>query len=66
MDMASFRNLIVHSYGTIDQTIVQGIFQKRLGDFEDCAAAVMKYRQGWWGLPGPGVRFDPNSETAGQ
>ena len=46
MDMASFRNLIVHSYGTIDHTIVYGVIQKRLTDFEDFAAAVMKYRKG--------------------
>ena len=46
MDMASFRNLIVHNYGTIDHTIVYGVIQKRLTDFEDFAAAVMKYRKG--------------------
>jgi uncharacterized protein YutE (UPF0331/DUF86 family) len=45
MDMASFRNLIVHSYGTIDQTIVYGIFQNRLGDLESFAAAVARYRR---------------------
>ncbi len=27
-DMASFRNLIVHNYGTIDSSIVYGIIQK--------------------------------------
>lgn len=45
MDMASFRNLLVHSYGTIDQTIVYGILQKRLGDLESFAAAVTRYRR---------------------
>ena len=32
--MASFRNLIVHDYGKIDDEIVFGIVQRRLIDFE--------------------------------
>ena len=57
MDMASFRNLIVHSYGTIDQTIVFGIIQKRLGDLEALAAAVTRYRRRAAG-DGDGLRVD--------
>lgn len=42
-DMASFRNLIVHNYGTIDHAIVHGIVRRRLGDLERFAAAVFRY-----------------------
>jgi uncharacterized protein YutE (UPF0331/DUF86 family) len=32
--MASFRNMLVHRYETIDDEVVFGIFKKRLDDFE--------------------------------
>jgi len=32
--MASFRNLLVHCYERIDDSIVYGIFRNNLGDFE--------------------------------
>jgi uncharacterized protein YutE (UPF0331/DUF86 family) len=32
--MASFRNMLVHRYETIDDELVFGIFKKRLDDFE--------------------------------
>lgn len=41
-DMASFRNLIVHSYAKIDNEIVFGILKKRLGDIEEFMKAVSK------------------------
>jgi len=33
-EMASFRNILVHRYNTIDDEIVFGIFKARLGDFD--------------------------------
>ena len=33
-NMASFRNLLVHRYETIDDELVFGIFKKHLGDFD--------------------------------
>lgn len=41
-DMASFRNLIVHSYAKIDNEVVFGILKKRLGDIEALIKAVSK------------------------
>lgn len=41
-DMASFRNLIVHHYGKIDNEIVYGILKKRLRDFEDFMKVISK------------------------
>lgn len=41
-DMASFRNLIVHSYAKIDNEIVFGILKKRLGDIEEFMKVVSK------------------------
>lgn len=41
-DMASFRNLIVHSYTKTDNEIVYGIFKKRLGDIEEFMKAASK------------------------
>ena len=41
-DMASFRNLIVHSYAKIDNEIVFGILRKRLGDIEEFMKIVYK------------------------
>ena len=33
-NMASFRNMLVHCYENIDDEVVFGIFNKRLGDFD--------------------------------
>jgi uncharacterized protein YutE (UPF0331/DUF86 family) len=41
-DMASFRNLIVHSYAKVDNEIVYGILKKRLGDIEAFIRAISK------------------------
>ncbi len=41
-DMASFRNLIVHSYAKIDNEVVFGILKKRSGDIEAFIKAVSK------------------------
>ncbi len=41
-DMASFRNLIVHSYAKIENEIVFGIAQKRLSDLEAFTKAISK------------------------
>ncbi len=32
-NMATFRNMLVHRYGSIDDQLVFGIFRKHLGDF---------------------------------
>lgn len=41
-NMASFRNLIVHSYAKIDNEIVFGILKKRMNDMEAFMKAVSK------------------------
>lgn len=41
--MASFRNLIVHDYGKIDDEIVFGILQRRLGDFKEYAGMIVRH-----------------------
>jgi len=33
-NMASFRNILVHQYETIDEELVFGLFKKRLDDFD--------------------------------
>ena len=43
LDMARFRNLIVHDYARIDDAKVYVILQKRLGDFDAYAAAITAY-----------------------
>ncbi|MBI5015813.1 MAG: DUF86 domain-containing protein [Deltaproteobacteria bacterium] len=43
LKMASFRNLFVHAYGTIDDALVLGVVQRRLGDLEQFAAAILRY-----------------------
>jgi len=43
LDMARFRNLIVHGYARIDDSLVYGILKKRLGDFDAFAQAVLAY-----------------------
>jgi uncharacterized protein YutE (UPF0331/DUF86 family) len=41
--MAGFRNLIVHYYERVDDSVVFGIFKKRLGDFELYADQIVAY-----------------------
>ncbi len=43
LDMARFRNLIVHEYARIDDVLVYGILQKRLDDLDAFARAVQAY-----------------------
>lgn len=43
VDMARFRNLIVHDYARIDDARVYGILKKRLEDFDAYARAVAAY-----------------------
>ena len=43
LEMARFRNLIVHDYARIDDARVYGILKKRLGDFDAFAEAVWTY-----------------------
>lgn len=43
IDMAKFRNVIVHDYVRIDNSIVYGILKRRLGDFEAFAEAIIRY-----------------------
>lgn len=44
--MASFRNLIVHDYGKIDDEIVFGILKRRIVDFEAYAGMIVGYLRG--------------------
>jgi uncharacterized protein YutE (UPF0331/DUF86 family) len=46
LEMARFRNLIVHDYARIDDARVYGILKKRLGDFDAFAKAVRAYLEG--------------------
>lgn len=43
LEMARFRNLIVHDYARIDDARVYSILKKRLGDFDAFAEAVRAY-----------------------
>jgi uncharacterized protein YutE (UPF0331/DUF86 family) len=43
MQMAKFRNLIVHNYDKIDTEIVVGILKKNLTDFDSFKKAVVKF-----------------------
>ena len=43
IDMARFRNLMVHDYARIDDGIVYGILKRRLGDFDRFGAAIIHY-----------------------
>jgi len=48
LDMARFRNLIVHDYARIDDAKVYAILKKHLGDFDKYARTIAAYleRQG--------------------
>lgn len=41
--MASFRNLIVHDYGKIDDEIVFGILKRRLEDFKEYSSMIVEH-----------------------
>jgi uncharacterized protein YutE (UPF0331/DUF86 family) len=43
LDMARFRNLIVHDYTRIDDAKVYAILKKHLGDFDEFAKAIVAY-----------------------
>ena len=43
LDMASFRNLIVHDYARIDDAKVYATLKKRLGDFDEYAKVIAAY-----------------------
>ena len=43
LDMASFRNLVVHDYARIDDAKVYAILKKRLGDFDEYAKVIAAY-----------------------
>lgn len=43
VDMAAFRNLIVHDYARVDDDIIFGILKRRLGDFNAFATAILTY-----------------------
>ena len=49
-NMASFRNMLVHRYETIDEELVFGLFKKRLDDFELFIRMVVNWveRQKEW------------------
>lgn len=40
LQMAGFRNLVVHDYARIDTALVYGILQRHLTDFERFAGAI--------------------------
>ena len=40
--MAKFRNIVVHQYDEVDATIVVGILQKHLSDFDDYKDAIIR------------------------
>lgn len=46
LEMARFRNLIVHDYARIDDAKVYKILKTRLGDFDAFAEAVRAYLEG--------------------
>ncbi len=43
LDMARFRNLMVHDYAKVDDAKVYGILKKRLSDFDRYAGAIVLY-----------------------
>jgi uncharacterized protein YutE (UPF0331/DUF86 family) len=45
LEMARFRNLIVHNYAHIDDARVYGILKRHLGDFDAFARAIVDYLQ---------------------
>jgi len=43
MNMAGFRNIIVHDYARIDDEIVFGVLKKHLDKFEAYTQAITEY-----------------------
>jgi uncharacterized protein YutE (UPF0331/DUF86 family) len=43
LDMARFRNLMVHNYAKVDDAKVYGILKRHLGDFDAYARAIADY-----------------------
>jgi len=43
INMAGFRNVLVHNYADLDNAIVYGALKKRLGDFDEYARAIVTY-----------------------
>ena len=48
--MASFRNMLVHHYESVEDEVVFGIFKNRLGDFDLFEKCMLAYVQGVGGL----------------
>lgn len=42
-NMASFRNMLVHHYESVENEVVFGIFKNRLGDFDLFRRCVLEY-----------------------
>ncbi|MBI9083938.1 MAG: DUF86 domain-containing protein [Desulfobacterales bacterium] len=42
-NMASFRNMLVHHYESVDDEIVYGIFKNKLGDFDLFEKYILEY-----------------------
>ena len=43
VDMARFRNLLVHEYTRLDNAVVYGILKKRMGDLDEFARIIALY-----------------------
>ena len=43
LNMAGFRNIVVHDYARVDNAIVYGILKRRLGDFDRFARLVTDF-----------------------
>jgi uncharacterized protein YutE (UPF0331/DUF86 family) len=44
--MASFRNMLVHHYESVEDEVVFGIFKNRLGDFDLFRQSIVEYIKG--------------------
>jgi len=42
-NMASFRNMLVHHYESVDDEVVYGIFKNRLEDFDVFQSCILEY-----------------------
>ena len=42
-NMASFRNMLVHHYESVDEEVVFGIFKNKLGDFDLFEKYILEY-----------------------